>query len=126
MTKLLISLFLLVFVEFLVIPASASITFPLIDGQPYWAGLAVLALPRVLCVAAVALLLGRGLVSRQRIVLLCGYALILVVRHLMSEQYIASGNVFAWLVAFAPYMLALITMTFALWGVNRRSDVEGR
>src|ERR1700687_3475309 len=81
-------------VEFVLVPYSYFVVFPLVQGADYWVGILLLSLPRVVFVLAIVFLMKAiGGISPWAATLIYGVAIVL--KFFLSEIYIQPGNSYA-------------------------------
>jgi hypothetical protein len=103
--------------EFVLVPYSYFVVFPLVQGADYLAGLLLLSLPRVIFVLLfVFLMKARGGISLW--IAAAIYAVALVLKFSISEIYIQPDNPYAIGTAVLPYLIGfgiLVASGFLLW-----------
>ena len=110
--------------EFLLVPYSYVLVFPLIEGTSYLGGILLLSLPRVVLIVGV-LLLMRQLGGLSLWVAGVIYAVILVGKFAVSETYVQPGNAYAIGTAVLPYAIGLVLLivgALVLWPKVTRSN----
>lgn len=92
--------------EFLLLPYSYFVVFPLVQGEGYAAGLVLLSLPRL--VAVVILLAVMRVMGGVPVAIAAAlYSIVLALRFVFSETYIQPNNLYALGTALVPYVAAL-------------------